>query len=387
MNSTRCLFGSACLLLVLSASARAQDPSPDRDIVLLGPDESFGPRVSGLAGAGVALADDANAILTNPAGLVTVPRAIDAGLGVGHQWQGAERAGASSWLAPTFAGVAVHPAKTVAFGIGFWAVRRTTTPAAGSSSPSVTLVDKFPLGIATALGRYAAVGVTARFTQLRVGNRGVPTDQAPLGDDTSVTLRAGLLLLPSPQVRAGFTYQQAQRWHVDGGTGPGVGARMPEVFSLGIGWRADFANSTRLLVSSQADLLRDKLSSAPARTQDRAEWRLGAELSMPFQCYAGCGSMWQVRAGAHYQTPAPPGTDLGGGTLDRRSHLNWALGGSLALRAVSRGRLRLDVMGGRSAGRPVIQMGLAIRYSESFRSDLRYNRRPPQVPQPSEEGS
>jgi hypothetical protein len=382
---------AACAWLALTLGTVHAEAQARHYEVVLGSADSLGPRAAGMGGAFTGLADDANAALTNPAGLVTLPRALDSVV-LGTDCR--TRTGAvRTCLFPAWFGAGLRPFRDYAFGIGFWGVRQAELRPLTGGSVRLRTDDGFPLSFAVRpLGGPFAFGATLRgFSGANAQVLGATrADEVELTTRLDPNLRAGLLYQPRPELRAGVVFQEARRWRLgapDGETR--VDLRAPQVVSLGVSWRVDQPDSTRALFSAQLDLLRDRHPDPRRRQPQQAEWRAGAEWSLPLHCYAGCGSLLQLRAGLHYRAP------LAGIALvseeapaSEPSHLAWSAGLSLAFQKMLGGRLRVDSGVSRGAGRWSLLFGLAFRYSESFRGDLRHQRlrAPATLESGSEEG-
>src|SRR6266446_169039 len=346
------------------------------------PGETGSARLVGLGGAVVGLGGDVNAILTNPAGLVAVPRTIDLAASVGAKSQ------------PSF-GAAVHPRRGLAAGVFVWARSASAALVSASLDRMATLpamrADFLSPAVSLAFSpdRRFGFGAGCQWSRFSLREREVTSPK-----ESGRSCLLGFFLQPDnpDAVRLGIVYRHNRAVEFTTGAGP-TGAvshtrtRLPDVFGAGISWRYDMLKNTRLVTSLQPELVRYSVLRAGLGNvgrvrdlHDDLDLRMAVEASFPFgSCVTGCGSMWQLRTAVVSRAPVPFASTL---DLDPSGEVpsvqspkrttSWSVGLSLALETLFGGNLRLDA-GYRHADRTLIG-GIALRYPEAYRSDLQHHR-------------
>jgi len=352
-------------------------------------EDSLAPRATGMAGAFVAVADDASAAFINPAGLTLLAKSEVMG-------------GLASYGSGTLPLGDVLQART---GLGFvggggrvsarWAVggfltkshdRRISLasdspPGAGNTGYLETTVTNVGGAVSWQPTDRLSLGMRVNVTHLRV--QASETHETMAGPDLLVGMGSGkdritedlgVILRIGENVRIGTTFRQGASWAVERtAINPLLGStldtrpfelRSPSSFSGGLA-----VQKGRILLSGQADYvlygqIRGSLSSRylgfdPAHYQldDALEARLGLEGS----CRAGPISL-QLRAGIYSQAPgsfAYRGVD----DLEAASFVGSARRtvGTAGVSIVSR-TLRLDAAAIFGGERTLLTAGAAVRF-------------------------
>jgi hypothetical protein len=341
-----------------------------------------GPRFLGLGGAFVGLGDDVSTARVNPAGLMTLPRSMDALLAGGD--------GQGTTAKPAILALGARPFRLFAGALRVGqAAREDLTPLAAdprlSGSPPSASSFFFGASAAMRLSRRLSLGAALDHQKLslREGSTSPSSEIEAIGSRAKATVfTAGLLFRSdNPEApRVGFSYRRSvdvESKPVAGATGAAATAlrvRTPSIFSAGVGWHYDFGTS-RILVTYQQDLLRysEVRPVTGARPHDDFDFRLGAEASIPIfrECYTGCGSMIQIRGAIVSLAPLPFLDNSGrlsptGQGPARRT--GWAAGASLAPRWAWAGRFKFEAA--YSSAAHTWLAGLGFRYPESHRGDL-----------------
>ncbi len=361
---------AAVLALVAGGSVPAH--SQTTDAVFAGwrfSPATVGSRSSGMGGAFAAVADDARAAVTNPAGLTQVP-VNEVSLSSGRPWA----AVASGRRRFRFAAYATK------------AEQEPATPREGPErialQPSITEV-----GFAAGLQIFGRVRLGAAVARSRMNveeeGRNATNGAQPLhplvgGEDAQVRYTAGVLIdllrvrggSTSP-LRFAFAVQPGIDWAVPRAGGGTVEIRRPSVTSFGLGWRAD----NHWSFSAQGDFIRFKDVVATLRRNvgdaaadgfdmpDEVEPRIGGEYATPLTC--GCGSI-KLRAGLHYQSPGTlryRGEDpaLAAAFTGQRRTTVFTLGGSLFAEHFGNA-LRFDVDARDVLDGPDLSFGVVWRF-------------------------
>ena len=356
-SSGRCVASWLLFTAFLTAAgSRAEDTDFLRPAKASG-----GLRVLALGGAFVGLADDAGTIPANPAGLIAVPRSFEIIVAPNGWGSGGGR--------PRHAALALHPSPWVAAGAGWQQdVRQSLVPTAASERFDGEGAMAFVGAAFSFPDRRFSGGATVEWRRLSYSGDDVS------GDDSDWSWSAGLLFRPENREvpRLGVRYSARSEWAL----GDARLVRMPSVLSTGISWHYGVLRLSDLLVSFQtdwvhyADLTRDSTQGRQARND--LDVRLGLELSFPFECFTGCGSMFQIRGGIHNAAPLPfdvrartPAEDLGQGPP--RSN-RWAVGAALSLRSVLQGRLKAELTYDRSSRS--LGVGFGWRFPEAYRAEI-----------------
>lgn len=360
--------GAVLACAALATVAAAQD-EPDEVFRL--PLQVGSARLVGLGGATVGLGGDVNAALSNPAALVSVPRTFDAALTLygGHS--------------QSAFGIAIRPWRKFAFGLLLWGRSATEdlVPATLEPHEAPALHQSFfttpGFGVAYSPDRRYSLGAGCQWRHLSLHESGVDSDK-----QWGTTCLLGFFLQPdNPDgARLGIVYRQTSDvdFEVVGAPAHPTRLRQPDVVSAGASWRYDLWRNSRLVMSVQPELvLYDQLSAPGRDLHDDLDLRFGAELSRPFGCVTGCGTMAQLRASILSRAPVPYASfvDVDGTTAIQspRRRNTWAVGASFAHEALFGGNLRLDVAY-RDEDRTWIA-GIAVRYPEAFRADLQHHRK------------
>jgi len=354
----RATFWAIARSLVLAAlpvALTAEEPD-----FVLPPSDGGSLRVLALGGAFVGLADDAGTVAANPAGLVAVPRSFEvvaAPYGTGPSGR------------PRHAALALHPSPWVAVG-GGW---QQNTPRFLLGTDGTSRLEGQDTMTFLGAGfsfpdRRFSGGVSGEWRRLSYGTGA----ERWRGEDFSWT--AGVLFRPEQREvpRLGLRYVAQSEWAL----ADGRLVRRPPVFSTGISWHYRALHISDILVSFQSDWVHysalTKEAPEDRRARNDLDVRLGLELSFPFQCFTGCGSLIQVRAGIRNAAPHP--FDLGSkpspeavGQGPARGN-TWAMGAALALRSVMQGRLKAEVSYERSAR--ALGFGLGWRFPEAYRAEI-----------------
>jgi hypothetical protein len=326
------------------------------------------PRAAGLAGAFTAIADDASAAITNPAGLAVGPRTEAMG---SLLRRGPGTVGPGDSLASSvdlgLVGGSLAIGKRFGLGLHYGEPRDIDLRLTDSRLPDST----FDLGFLSAqrrtLGLAVAYEVTPRF---RIG-AGIARDQLELqgedsvfraqgqaltqveanAADSAVTGTFGALYDVTPEVRVGLSAHTGASFEVDrsayspveGRTvdhGSVYRLREPDVFSAGVAWRLP----ANLRVSGQVDYVRYSqirdvldvrrdLLPADYKLDDGVEAHVGLEWARVFDPLT-----LQLRGGLWSQAPGSVeyvGPDLSEGMTFRGSsrRLREGLGASVLFKA------------------------------------------------------
>jgi hypothetical protein len=355
VRATSLAIARSFALAALPVALAADDPE-----FFLPPSDGGSLRVLTLGGAFVGLADDAGTVTANPAGLVAVPRSFEV-VAAPH--------GTGSSGRPRHAAVALHPSPWVAAGAGW---QQNTPRFLLGTDGSSRLEGRDTM---TFLGagfsfpdRRFSGGLSGEWRRLSYGTG------SEQGRDEDFSWTAGLLFRPEHREvpRLGLRYVGLSEWTL----ADGRRVRRPPVVSTGISWHYRALHISDILVSFQSDWVRysalTKEAPEDRRARNDLDVRLGLELSFPFQCFTGCGSLIQVRAGIHNAAPRP--FDLGSkpspeavGQGPARGN-TWAVGAALALRSILQGRLKAEVSYERSAR--ALGFGLGFRFPEAYRAEI-----------------
>jgi hypothetical protein len=334
----------------------------------LSPFGSESVRVLGLGGAFVGLADDSSSVVVNPAGLTTVPRSLEA-LGVIGFDENAD------WSTGGGFG-AFRPSKRL--GIGFQLahvdgldLRSTRLASVATALPAAEIRD-YAVGAAFAITRPGEFSVGLTYRNSRLSSESLT--ESPR--DHSFT--AGLLFRPlnpwSPRI--GLSYRHELQWEAPRTDAPGshhIGA--PSVASVGVSWYYEPARRARLLFTLQPDyIFYSQLSDgAPdaERARNEIDFRSGVELTRPFGCWTGCGSMFQLRLAVVNSAPVPfvarratVGEAVGQGP-ERRWTL--AVGATLGIEK-GHGRFKIEMAWDERS--KTVYFGLGWRFPQAFRAGI-----------------
>jgi long-subunit fatty acid transport protein len=315
----------ALALVAAAASAQAQTNDAVFRSYQWNQDVSA-PRAAGLAGAFVGLADDSSALLSNPAGIATLPKTELAG-GLLARRAGTTGQG-DSLAARTGVGYIGGAGNiTPHWAIGAYLIEpqdeRLTLPTA----PYVGRLDitQRDAGVAGAWHPTEHVYIGLRLTDSHLRLQSLYSHESGASTDLQVGMGAGQdkvtgdagLLFVSGNLRLGAAYRQGVSWDVsrtaqdplhqvvlDAGSNKLV--RSPSAFSGGLSYRIN----THLLMTGQVDYvlysqIRGDLGvregafvAADYTLADAAEARAGAEVAWPI------GSMSLiVRGGVYSQAP------------------------------------------------------------------------------------
>lgn len=367
-TSMRITLCAALALAGAAAPAAAQTTDPVFAGWRFSP-ATVGSRSAGMGGAFVAVADDARAAVTNPAGLTQVPT-HEVSLSSGRPW----------------AAVASGRRR---FRFAAYATKAEQEPAAPREGPE-------RISLQPSITEFGFAGGLQMFKRVRVGfavahsrmvveeeGRNAANGAAPLhplvgGEDAQVRFTAGLLVdllrvnggSTSP-LRFAFAVQPGIDWTVPQTTGGTVDVRRPTVTSFGLGWRAD----NHWSFSLQNDFIRFQDVVATLRRNvgeeaaagfdlpDEVEPRVGGEYATPLTC--GCGSI-KVRAGLHYQSPGTlryEGDDpeLAAAFTSQRRVVVFTLGGSLFAEHFGNA-LRFDIDARDVLDGPALSFGVVWRF-------------------------
>lgn len=295
--------------LALAACAAAPAAAQTTDPVFAGwrfAPATVGSRSAGMGGAFLAVADDARAAVTNPAGLTQVPT-NEVSLSTGRPW------------------AAVGTGRR-RFRFAAYATKAEQDPAEPRDGPErISLQPSITeYGVAAGLQMFKRVRIGAAVAHSRLNveeeGRTAQNGAQPLhplvgGDDAQVRYTVGMLVdllrvngASTSPLRFAFAVQPGIDWSIPQAVGGTVDVRRPSVTSFGLGWRAN----NHWSFSAQGDFIRFKDVVQTLRRNvgvaaaegfdlpDEVEPRLGGEYATPLKC--GCGSV-KVRAGVHYQSP------------------------------------------------------------------------------------
>jgi len=148
------------------------------------------------------------------------------------------------------------------------------------------------------------------------------------------------------------------------------------VLSTGVSWHYDLIRNARMTFSLQQDFVRYSelnglLPGGTGRIHDDRDFRAGVEVSMPFGCASGCGTMLQLRGGLVNRAPVPFDAldpTLVVGNQGTRRPTSWFAGASFAPSKPFAGKARLDL--GYNWEKKSVLFGVGLRYPESYRADL-----------------
>jgi hypothetical protein len=298
----------------------------------------------------------------NPAGLVSVPRSLEAQ--------------ATCWpedgVRPCRIGSALHPSRFIATGFAYSRLPRLSLARHGVRPPDAleSEVWEAALGLAFQPNRRVSAGVTFLWQELSLPGLSGVSDGAP-------SWIAGFLYRPPQRYspRLGLRYRWGTTWHVGSDDLSGQ-VQSPPVASAGAAWRYDSHTIVRrLTLSLQSDWVRysalTPVNPDLSGARDEIDLRVGLEASLPFGCWTGCGRMIQLRVGLLSAGPSPTldqvettALQLGQGP-GRGNHLT--AGASVALRRFH-GRIKLDLAyDGRTS---TFAVGLGWRFPTAFRADI-----------------
>jgi hypothetical protein len=330
---------------------------------------TVGSRSAGMGGAFLAVADDARAAVTNPAGLTQVP-VNEVSVSSGRPW----------------AAVASGRRR---FRFAAYATKAEQEPAAPREGPErIALQPSITeVGFAAGLQIFGRVRLGAAVARSRMNveeegrtpaNGAQPLHPLVGGEDAQVRYTAGVLVdlfrvrggSTSP-LRFAFAVQPGIDWAVPQAGGGTVDIRRPSVTSFGLGWRAD----NHWSFSAQGDFIRFKDVVSTLRRNvgdaaadgfdmpDEVEPRIGGEYATPLTC--GCGSI-KVRAGLHYQSPGTlryAGEDpaLAAAFTGQRRATVFTIGGSLFAEHFGNA-LRFDVDARDVLDGPALSFGVVWRF-------------------------
>lgn len=262
-------------------------------------------RAAGMGGAFVAVADDAQAAVVNPAGLTQIPL-IEVSASSGRPWI-------------SFA----SGRRGIRMAAYFTTSEQEQLPSAGA--PPLALQPAFREG-GLAAGfrpfRRVRLGASLAYRNLRIEEEGrsIANGSATVNplvgkEDNRIRVTVGTIvdLIPATAggaspLKLGVSLQPGVSFEVPRPPAEPVEIRRPRMVSLGLAWRASNAWS----VTGQADVLRyqevlDALRrnvgderGRDFRVGNAVEPRLGAEFATPLRC--GCGTI-KIRAGLHYESP------------------------------------------------------------------------------------
>jgi hypothetical protein len=316
-------------------------------------------RALALGGAFVGVADDAGSVGVNPAGLMMVPRSFDV---VAAPWGTTDGR-------PRHAAFALHPSRWWAVGGGWQQSASQAILGADGSSQLDGFDGTSFLGAAFAFpDRRFAGGASGEWRRLSY------VDGSTAGHDTAFSWTAGVTFRPDNREapRIGLRYSAQSEWTL----ADGRHAMRPPVASAGTSWHYRVLRISDILLSLQSDWVRySKLTSEAQgafRARDDLDLRMGLEASFPFECFTGCGTMIQLRAGLHNAAPRPfdlrrPRTPDAVGQGPARE-TRWAVGAALALGSVLQGRLKAEVTYERSAR--AFGIGVGWRFPEAYRAEI-----------------
>lgn len=354
-----CIPRSVVGILMLATPGFAQDA------VVLWPSALFGGvRTVGLGGAYVGLSDDVNATASNPAGLITLPRSFEIGLAMGTLRPS---------LRPGFFGLGFHPNRWLALGFS-WARLEPHKVGAAIEEPgpaAMPYVAASTPGLSIALRpiRRLAVGGTVRVWRL-YGFPANPASKLPsLGRDDGMGWNAGFIFFPGgPEAaRLGVTFHSGSDWEMAFPLGRRL-VHAPSVVTAGVSWRYDILRDTRVVFTTQSDIVRySHVSGVPATADAHDDVNVGAgvEISRPFgHCFIGCGGLIQVRGGIASRARQP------GGVLLEGRRTVWTVGGAVAFPSARlfTGKLRVEMAYRNETD--AFMFGLGFRYPSSYRGDL-----------------
>lgn len=344
------------------------------------------PRVAGLAGASVALGDDASDVFTNPAGIGFLPKTeIAASILMRGSGRLALGDRTTSRTGIGFIGGAGRVTPRLAIGAFVTEPHDERISLAAGGSPAgdsgyldTTVTDA---GVAVAWNPTAPVSIGLRLnvSHLRVqgllnhSSPGAAYDSGAAGAQDRIAGDAGVLVRLSDKLSAGLAFTQGARWEVsrtEGTTSFGVvdaapyQVSSPSRLALGVAVRP----SPRLTLVGQADyLLLSRLeetfqavTAAGARADyilhDAFDYRAGVEYSVPI----GTTSL-QLRGGVLSRAPGAfrfvgTGAEAAAFAGEQRQTLA-TVGGSIVLRT-----LRLHVAAALGGDRTVAAAGAAVRF-------------------------
>ncbi|MCG6926022.1 MAG: hypothetical protein LJF30_12000 [Acidobacteria bacterium] len=360
MVGSKWLCLTAGLLLAPPSSAGAQEAT-----AWLAQPAFQSVRVLGLGGAYAGLADDSSSVVLNPAGLTTLPRSLEALGALGVDYDSSVGLGGASG--------AFRPERRLGVGFQYSYVdgQEMQSTRATSGLPSAGLQD-VALGAAVTItgpGEFSA-GATLRLTRLSA----VHLTEEPW----SRSFTAGVLFRPlnpwSPRI--GLSYRHRLEWEAAGANDPDPHLIVsPSVLSAGVSWYYEPEQRARLLFTLQPDYVRysDLTRGAPMSAQARNEidLRAGVELTRPFGCWTGCGSMFQIRGAIVNSAPAPfvvRATSVGEG-VGQGPERRWTWAGGVAM-GLDAGYGRFKVEASWDQRSETIAFGVGWRFPQSFRAGI-----------------
>jgi hypothetical protein len=367
-TSSRVTLCAALALTAAAVPATAQTTDPVFAGWRFSP-ATVGSRSAGMGGAFVAVADDARAAVTNPAGLTQVPT-NEVSLSTGRPW-------------------AAVASGTRRFRFAAYGTKAEQEPAEPRDGPEQIALQPSisEYGIAAGLQMFkrVRVGVAIAHSRMNVEEEGrnaangaQPVHPLVGGDDAQVRYTAGVLIdlmrvnggSTSP-LRVAFAVQPGIDWSVPEAGGGTVDIRRPTVTSFGLGWRADnhwsfSAQGDFIRFQDVVETLRRNVGDEAAQgffLPDEVEPRFGGEWATPLTC--GCGSV-KVRAGLHYQSPGTlryEGDDptLAAAFTGQRRQVIFTLGGSLFAEHFGNA-LRFDLDSRNVLGGPDLSFGVVWRF-------------------------